>query len=250
MSDILSLASDPIIVDQSIPEIGLLSRNTPHGPEKSLVDRFLSIYLKKLHSDSLKNLVFIEPHVNNAYPDIVLVRYSNANKCLWNENHLNLTDSHFKVLFEINRRNTISVHRLSKQIGIEQSIIKRIIDELAICNLVITNKQSVLRIPPSSFFCIKKIICFEAKIAKWSEAISQALLNTRFATESYILMDCKESTQEMVSRCRELGIGIFLMNGRIHKDLPAQKQSQPVTYTSYVINEILLRIENMGGLIK
>lgn len=238
----------PIIIDHSIPAIGYISRNTPIGPEKKLVDSFLSAYLSRLHSNVLKTIVFLEPHIDSGYPDIVVVRYKNASRCLWRESHLSLTNIHFKVLFEVGRRKTISISRLSQQTGLELGRLNRIIRELVECRLVVISKRSVQRIALDDYFCVKEIVCFEAKIAKWQEAISQALLNTRFATESYILMDCNESSEEMVNRCKALGVGIYLMNGRIHKDLVAHKQNQPVTYASYLINEIVLRINHLGGI--
>ena len=235
-----------IIVDQSIPAVGYISRNTPFGPEQDLVNRFLSIYLRKLHNNSFNYLVFLEPHIDSGYPDIVVVKYTNAKDCLWSTDHFNLSRTHFKVLFEINRNKTISIKRLSQQTGIEQDKLIRIVNMLVKCNLAIERKRSVQRVPMKDYYCIKQIISFEAKISKWSEAISQALINTRFATESYVLMKGQESPEKMVSRCKELGIGIYLMGDNLHKDLIAYKQNQPLAYTSYWINELVMRIERNG----
>ena len=85
------------------------------------------------------------------------------------------------------------------------------------------------------------------KIDKWNEAIRQAGNNIWFSTESYILMNKDSCSDGILAACREQGIGIILVNGRVKTILPSNRRGFPVSYASLQFNEWILRYMNMRG---
>jgi hypothetical protein len=80
------------------------------------------------------------------------------------------------------------------------------------------------------------ITAIEAKVGKWNEALNQAILNTWFASESYVLVPNMPS-QQQVADAQRLGIGICsLDDGRLQK-LDSGSTRVPRSYASWMFND-------------
>ena len=245
MKQIRKITEDIYLVDTSIPQIGYSARHVTLGEEYELVKTFINqISQKRTRLDGCKILIFLEPQIDSGYPDIVIVKY----KPLIHENSKiksRLTSSHYKVLYEVDRKKKIGKVFLSRYLGINIQELCKLLRDLENANLVRLVNESVYRKAYRDYFCIKKIIAIEAKIDKWKDAMDQALLNTRFSNESYILMrkdKCRNCYEE---KCREWGIGVFLLNGKMKLHVRPQKNPMPGSYIPFVFNDWITKIEMM-----
>ncbi len=236
------------IVSESMPEIGYRSRSATKGQEYELVRLFLESYVSpKKQDQNLKTAIFIEPMIDTGYPDIVIVQYKDVSSLHWAEERGHLSNNHYKVQFEIDRQKRITLSNLAKLLGYEEHDLKHIIADLISAGLVSMQGNSLYRMSYRDYFCIRNIVSIEAKMDKWSVAIEQAVQNTRFSAESYILMSREKCSAAMKERCEGLGIGVFLMNGHIVRSLSAKRQRIPNSYTSFLFNEWIIQIERMEG---
>lgn len=247
LEQISKLSEDTYLVISSIPEIRYHSRCHTQGEEFDLVRAFigqLGEWLSK--TKHYKTAIFIEPQIDSGYPDIVIVTY--APKCInnWNEARAALSTSHYKMLYEISKRRKISLSRLSTLLGYEQSITHGIICNLVKAGLVDCEHRSVCKKPCKEYYHIKSIISIEAKIDKWAIAIEQALHNTRFSNESYVLMKKDKCSLAIKDRCIDLGIGVILMNGDMQCPVRAKRYPSPNSYLSFQFNEWITQIEQIG----
>jgi hypothetical protein len=85
-------------------------------------------------------------------------------------------------------------------------------------------------------FAASKIIAVEAKVGKWTEAVNQALLNTWFASKSYVLVASPPSPSQ-IAEARDLGIGVCsLGHGRV-QEVASRTTRLPRSYASWVLGE-------------
>ena len=86
-----------------------------------------------------------------------------------------------------------------------------------------------------SSFATSQIIAVEAKVGKWTEVLNQALLNTWFASKSYVLVPHLPSKSQLADAER-LGIGVCSLDNR--KPIGAASKSRlPRSYASWVLND-------------
>lgn len=244
MNSIRRINEKILIIDGSIPNIRYAARTATLGVEYAFVQDFLDRISKHLgRTESIKTAIFIEPQLDSGYPDIVIVRYSLKDNLTFPTERLALTNMHLKVLCEIDKQKKISIARLSSILGYELPVLTVVVCELEKAGLVRCRARSVERMPYRNYFCIKKIVAIEAKIDKWSVAIEQAVHNTRFADESYILMKRDKCSAIVENRCNDLGIGVLLMNGDIHRAVKASIDKHAKPYITFLFNEWIQKIE-------
>lgn len=227
-----------------MPKIGLIARTITKGNEYDMVYRYIKHIMEKYENLKDKHIaIFVEPLIDTGYPDIVIVEYYVSRNLLFNENRLKLSIQELKLLFHIQKNKNTSLLEIERLLGFPLDEVKKSVLKLESCDLVHVSKKGnyVRNIPINSYSRIKKIISIEAKLDKWSEAIKQAERNTRFATESYILMNKGCCSNSILSKCKELGIGIILVNGAIQTKLKSEKRSFPVSFTSLVFNEWIFK---------
>lgn len=228
------------IFTHSLPNIGYIARTNTKGDEFDMVNQYINHLLKKYKRLKKKQVaIFIEPQIDTGYPDIVIVEYYNCSKDIWNEYRRKLSTTDLKILFQIQQQKTASIQSLNELLGFSPEDIKRSILLLSQCNLVHLSKthKHVRNVQLHTYCRINKIISIEAKIDKWSEAIRQASKNIWFSTESYILMNKSNCNDMIVQKCKEFGIGIILINGKVQTALESEIRPFPVSYSSLLFNE-------------
>lgn len=232
------------VISGPIASVGYRTRSSILGEENEIVRHFVTSLIDKYKTRSLTNLtVFIEPQLETGYPDIVLVYYRYNNEITWEPNRHHLGIVHFKILFEIDKARVSSTKKLADYLGYSESELRRIVIDLHESSLIFFDGQKIKRLPYRKYFVIKKIISIEAKLEKWSEAMSQANKNIRFSSESYILMRKSQCSDIIKERCQDLGIGIYLVNGRVFRIAKAEKRPLPNSYTTLLFNEWVQRID-------
>ena len=236
--------SNITIFDQSIPSIGYTARSTTYGEEFEMVNKFIDEIIKKKDSLSRKRIdIFIEPQIETGYPDIVIAEYYMSKKFHWCDDRHNLTNNDLKILFEIQKANKLPISKLEELLGFSKQDLNKSLSKLSKSNMIniFNSSECVGSVNIGKYSRINKIIAIEAKVDKWNEAIRQATNNTWFATESYILMNKEKCDESIVQLCKDRGIGIILMNGKIQKKLDSEKRNFPVSYSSLLFNEWIFR---------
>ncbi len=235
-----------LLICDSIPGLGYTARKTPQKREFELVHGFIDRYIASLKHGKQKVAIFLEPMIDTGYPDIVIVRYRPTDSIIWQPNNSKLSSKHYKVLSAVDQQGRVSITHLASLLGYREKELISILNRLNREGLVSKEEEVIRRKKYADYFCIRSIITIEAKVNKWTEAIDQALFNTRFSTESYVLMGTDRCSETMREKCDSLGVGILLSaNNKTKRYLPAEKHYKLNSYIPYLFNEWLLRIERL-----
>lgn len=241
---------EAIVIRHSLSQIGYVARTTTQGEESKMVEQYIDFLVNKYNGLQKKSaVIFIEPQIESGYPDIVVVEFfpNHDMSVNWNVNRSKLTHSDMKILFHICISKHSSVSTIRDMLGFTESDIIKSLTRLAEFGLIRLSKtkRSVQNVSVQRFCSVCKIISIEAKIDKWSKAIRQAEQNIWFSTESYILMNKCNCTQSIMQVCKERGIGILLINGRMQRALPSERRTFPVSYGSILFHEWIQRYLHM-----
>ncbi len=213
---------------------GFRNRRTPNGPEAQLVESFLSA-LPISQQKGCHTTVFQEPKLQSGFPDIVAVSWQKSTTLKWNKERAFLSNEDVRVA------HLLTVHGPQSEERLEYFFQRRIWDHLEkLSNMGIVSKRngvwhaSALR----KNFAVRRIISFEAKMAKWAKAIEQASLNRWFASESYVLLPRIPKTRRPFNEALKAGVGIWVA-GELRPTLKPSSDSapQPVSYASWLFNE-------------
>lgn len=237
------------VFDESITNINYTTRVSKNGKEYGLVEKYLQYIIKtSKRNTKFETSIFIEPRIESGYPDIVIVKHLPIQAELKRNVILNKND--FRILFYIQQNSNVSLEKIADILGFSRAELVRVLSKLEKCNLIKLNKIEENEYYKITFKknLIKKIISIEAKIDKWNEVIKQASVNSWFSTESYILMNKVGCNETILNKCRDLGLGIILVNGKIEKILRSEIRKFPVSYASLQFyNWIALSQKYTGG---
>ena len=252
-SNIYNIKTKPqrtLLFTGTLLDINYIARNSTAGKEFDMVTRYINFLVDKYEKLKRKRAaIFIEPQLDTGYPDIVVAEFNAIPQLQWNSirNSLNATD--IKILFYIQTRGASEIYGLQKTLGFSRELLQKSLLKLSECGLVYLSSQytNVRPVSLESYCRVNKVISIEAKIDKWNEAIRQAGNNIWFSTESYILMNKASCSDSIQKACRERGIGIILVNGKVETILSSKCRKFPVSYASLQFNEWILRYMNMEG---
>ncbi len=153
------------------------------GPEAELVGAFRQRLSGLTKADDAA-AAFIEPAIDCGFPDLVAVYWKSNAANGWNEERANLVQSDLRLFSHLRTRGAATIEELHPFFG----------DRLdrAICRL---HDAGLIRFGDDDRFACasvsftgRRILAFEAKVNNWRAGFRQAVLNTRFATESYLLL--------------------------------------------------------------
>lgn len=227
--------------------LGIGSRPITEGQEFDMVNDFIDFKKNSFKSTSQKQLaIFIETKINDAYPDVVFTEFDPRRYEQWNARRNNLTTSDLKLLHFIYSKRNVTSQRIIKELSIQYKGLLQSLEALMDAGLVerksgcwiIPNKQEI--------FGVKRIEAVEAKISKWDKVMQQAIINTTFASESFVLSKRKrEPDAEVVEKISTFGIGIYLYDSKHFSCYtPASHNRFPSNYNSIYLNECIGRILN------
>lgn len=217
---------------------GFRNRRTPNGPEALLVESFLSD-LPLSQQRGCQTTVFQEPKLQSGFPDIVAVSWQKSTTLNWNKERAFLSNDDVRVA------HLLTMYGPQPEERLEYLFQRCIWDQLEkLSNMGIVSKRkgvwhaSALR----KNFAVRRIISFEAKMAKWAKAIEQASLNRWFASESYVLLPRVPQTRRPFNEALKAGVGIWVV-GEPRPILEPSSDSvpQPVSYASWLFNEWVWR---------
>lgn len=227
-------------------DVGIMTRKVTHGKELDLVKQFID-YKKEAYipSDNSNMAIFIEPKVNNSYPDIVFVEYNPNNFENWNSTRNELLSSDLKILYHIYVSKKIDATSIVSQLGVSWKETMLSIEKLYDSNLI-SRKNQGWYIRNKKSISLKRIEAVEAKLEKLDAVFQQALINKNFASESYVLsVRNNRLSQNKMNLFNKFGIGVYVQDNEGFQVLRKSEESSiPVGFNSIYFNEWIGRVLN------
>lgn len=216
----------------AISPLGARFRRTRPGPELELVESFLGAM--PLHIPrSCRATVFREPRLESGFPDLVVVVWRKRVTLSWRPERECLQTQDLRLMHFLHHTRRASEDELVRCFGRgATSSIERLHASAMIRHVGSSWTPRALR----HSFAASEIIAVEAKIGRWTEVLNQALLNTWFASKSYVLVPKPPSNPQLAAAHR-LGIGVCsLYDGEV-REVVSDATRLPRSYASWMLNE-------------
>jgi hypothetical protein len=207
-------------------------RRARQGPELKLVEAFLRAM--PLHIPrGCRATVFREPCLESGCPDLVIVVWREEVTLGWRPEREFLGPQDLRLMHFLHHTRCASEARLAEWFGRRAtSSIKRLHDAAMIRPVGASWAPCALR----RSFAASKIIAIEAKVGKWSKVLHQAVLNTWFASKSYVLVPDAPS-QPQLAAAQRLGIGVCSLEECEVREVESESTPLPRSYASWMLNE-------------
>lgn len=216
-------------------------RKSVAGPEKTLVDSFLGRFPVSLRRNQ-RATVFVEPRLDSGFPDLVVVVWTDSKTRNWAHERMDITTNDLRVIQNLYHCNELTDHE-GLQIHGREFIAS--IERLASAKMVRKVRQRWRPLSLSRNYAISRLIAIEAKVSEWSAGLEQALLNTWFASESYILIPHVPKGSKLLSQAEPLGVGVIAGSSKTLASKPSLTPIRhPRSYASWLFNEWVWRGAN------
>jgi len=211
---------------------GARFRRTRPGPELDLIEAFLCAMPLRVPS-GCRATVFREPRLESGFPDLVIVVWREEATLEWRSERESLDVHDLRLMHYLHHTRRASEDDLVGWFG-----------RRAIRSIGRLHDAAMIRPVGSSWtpcalrrsFAASKIIAVEAKVGKWTEVLNQALLNTWFASKSYVLVPGPPS-QAQLADAQRLGIGVCSLDDCEVREVASESTRLPRSYASWVLNE-------------
>ncbi len=226
----------PTIVDRDSAPEGVVFRRILRGPEQELVDDFITAMPLVCAPDS-RVTILRELSLESGFPDLVIVVWRDARTTHWGEPRLALAPQDLRLMHYVFQRRRSAQSEIEDTFGARFA--RRAIERLHGAGLIRPGGRAWFPCAFERTFAATKIIAVEAKIGKWADVLSQARLNTWFASKSYVLVP--RVSEGQVQEARQFGIGVLSPEqGRI-REWGASVAPLPRSYASWVLNDLAWR---------
>jgi len=211
------------------------ARTPVEGPERDLLSKALANGLLKKRR--LERYAYFEPKMPTGYPDLV-VAYVSLERTRPLSARRQLAAAHLRLAHQIHHDRGSQLQYLADTLRLSKKRLESLTTDLNRAGLVRIRGRFIAMRSMRRVFPVRHIIAIECKIADWRRAIRQAIANTWFASESYILIPQTSSISTVLAECARVGIGVIVFrNGRAHMELESRKTPLPASYGSWIVNE-------------
>ena len=223
-------------------QIGANFRTTgTTGPEQKLVEWFVGESELQAPNDCVVTL-FCEPKLDTGYPDIVVVTWRPSVAADWSHLRILLEPRDLRILQYLVGADEPTYEALREVFAdrLDLSLERLLSADLAMFT------GGVVRVRDAEeIYATTHIAAIEAKVSDWSGALRQAVVNTWFATDSYVLMPGSAcmTMREDLAHAHGVGILSYKVDG-LRLD---QGTQVPKSYGSWLFNEWVYRAAIFGG---
>jgi len=231
-----SLAPEPDLLfvdsDSGNNGLGARFRRTRAGPELDLIEAFLRAM--PLHIPrGCRATVFREPRLESGFPDLVIVVWREEVTRNWRSERVYIETHGLRLMHYLHHIRRARTDEILAYFGRRAT---ESIDRLYSAAMIRQVGSSWTPCALRRSFAASKIIAIEAKVGKWTEVLDQALLNTWFASKSYVLVPHLPS-QLQVAEAQRLGIGVCSLDDREVREVASESTHLPRSYASWVLND-------------
>jgi hypothetical protein len=153
-----------------------------------------------------------------------------------------LTAAAFQILTHLYSSRLFRVGTIARTLCRAERQVVRLAAELQEAGLATISADRIRPRPLSQTFLARNIVAIEAKVSNWRRALDQAIANTWFASESYILIPDSRVIQTAASAASEFGIGVLVFDGVVVKKVvQAACRGIPSSYGSWMIHDWALQ---------
>lgn len=219
-------------------EAKLRTRIWRTGPEFDLLNGFLeSLSLNVPRGAKVK--LFHQPRLESGFPDAVLVVWRPSVTRKWPQERRSLTSFDLRVLHYLSTLGKLPRAELDAAFGLKAS---ESIERLCSAGTVFKRGQYVQPKSLEEIFAVKRIVAIEAKMQDWRGALNQAVLNTWFSDESWLLMP-QQVTSRVAGECSTYrGVRCVSPSDVAHDFATHDCTSKPISYASWLFNEWAWRL--------
>lgn len=205
------------------------------GLEAELVLDFINSSLP-IPPKGLTRTVFVEPNLGNSIPDIVVIFWDQGIAKKWPDSRWLLKKIDYKLIQYLFCKGSESDDVLSKFFPRELS---KSLERLYKAAVIVKSDNGWELGPFDELFAVKRIISFEAKITTSKRVIEQALINSTFSSESYVVTKSEYPRDNARSSAERLGIGLWSVPRMWNTPLlEAKIYPLPQSYQSWLLNDL------------
>jgi len=227
-----------LLIDTNKQFFGLKKRKSTIGPEIDMVYNFVDTTVKSFKHKRNKLAIFIEPMVDNSYPDIVFAEYNPEMLDNWNDARNNIEMTDMKILENLRAIRGANSDILFKRTHFSYKTILQSLERLYDAGFIERKNGKWKSKPLRELYSIKRLVSVEAKISDMKSLLRQADANRWFASESYALSKSKKPQKTTIQQFKDRGVGLYgLDNGKIVEFNKPIKQKLPTNYMSWMFNE-------------
>lgn len=211
------------------------ARAPVEGPERDLLSKALANGLLKKRR--LERYAYFEPKMPTGYPDL-LVAYVSPGRTRPLKVRRQLTVTHLRLAQQIHHDRGTHLQRLADVLRLSKKNLEALTTDLSRAGLVRKRGGFITMCSMRQVFPVRHILAIECKVADWRRAMRQAVANTWFASESYILIPRTTSISTVKAECGRVGIGVIVFeDGKVHIEQSSRKTPLPASYGSWIVNE-------------
>lgn len=235
-----AVAAEPFIASfniSSYPQLqgsGLAFRQPKKGPELELVLHYIHTQLQR-PAGGLSRTVFLEPRMEAGFPDIVVVDWDDRVVRQWPSARIRLIPADMQVLHSLASRGASNEVELRK---ICRRSLLSSLERLLAADVVELKDGQWSAKPLRQIYAVRRLLAIEAKISAWGAGLAQALSNTTFASESYLLLPRVPRSGLVVEEAQRLGVGVVTRDAPPQPTPAAARSGRlPRSHVAWLFNE-------------
>jgi hypothetical protein len=150
--------------------------------------------------------VLLEPHVFSSFPDAVVVYWDAKAGALLRTRFDGVRLSDLRMLSALTMRGSMDLTDLAIEYGDQMS---RGLRRLENAGAVTVGDSRAVVSPVEEIFAVRRLVAIEAKMHDWRGGLAQAVHNTWFAAESYLLLPTLPRGRAPYDEAERLSVGLL-----------------------------------------
>lgn len=215
----------------SLSGAGLAFRRPTRGPEIELTRAYIEFLPDPPVGQRVE--VFVEPRLPAGFPDLVAV--------YWDEEAaagVRVTDLKVNEVRLLHHLSQVGCAKKKDVEALFGAALRGALATLIGADLVHATSGDYEAAPLNQTFAVRRLVSIEAKVRDWRRGLEQAVRNTWFASESYLLVDCVSEGSPVGPAAAREGIGLVTARRPLARPIvSAQPDELPKSYAAWLFNQ-------------
>ena len=196
---------DAVARNPELLRAGLRCRHPKSGPELDMVMEYVAEHLPAAEPGERRE-VLLEPHVFAGYPDAVVLYWDEAAGARLRTRFDGVRLFDLQVLSALSQRRSWTLQSLCIAYGRQT---ERSLERLANAGAIVVADSRVRTAPLDDILALRRLIAIEAKMRDWRGGLVQAIHNTWFAPESYLLLPTLPQHRTPLNEAERFNVGVL-----------------------------------------